>query len=268
VLAGKARLTAEAAASAALLQELKQSHAAAAASHTSGLPPIAQLPLRIDEDSSAPLWPPRVRVAWADGPVACAEAFEGFWRCARLTISRGEALWADKKKRPALRLYQEASAALRAQLPTEDCSLWSDMAAAVDAADAHITAEAPAKAAFALKRAIDSFSVNIVAEINALRVKGGLLPLDLDTTSPSMRSPTIGAGGGTARSKAAPVGRKGDGGADGPETSPLTPLVSARSPLGSPASSAVTGIASSGGGDLMASVRIAELEVEVEELKR
>lgn len=187
------------------------------------------------------IWPARPRVSWADGPAACADAFEAFLRASRQTLSRGEALWADRKKRAALRLYENAGRALRAQLPEEDCALWEAIFGAVAAADEHTAAEAPAKAAFALRRALEDFSTRVVPEIRALRAKAGLSPRGdlLDAVHTPAHA--------SAR-QARAVGSKDE----------LLPRGAA----------AGGGGAADSSGNIMASLRIAELEIEVEDLRK
>ena len=260
LLADKARLTAEAATASALSQQWQQRHeqllessntAAATAAAAAALSAATAAPALDDDELLDSIWPTRPRLTWADGPAACATAFESFWRASRVTISRGEALWADKKKRAALRLYKEAVSALCVQLPEDNCTLLTALFASAAEAETHLAAEAPAKAAFTLKRALDEFVVGVVAVANAQRAEAGLPPLDNDTSTSSPSPAVLSSPASSSARQAAISSRRDLASSTGAgRVRPPADGVEVR------------------GGDFMSSLRIAELEVEVEDLRR
>ena len=286
LLADKARLAAEAAAATALSHEWQHQHeqiresssaamaeavaaataaavAAAAATTTPasarGTPAAATAAPAEDDDAVADaLWLPRQRVAWSDGPAACAEAFEGLLRAARHTLVRGETLWATKKKRAALRLYQTAVGSLVSSLPREDCSLWTALSAAAAAAEEFSAANAPAKVALTLKRSIDEFIAALGPEINALRAKAGLQALDLVVDAVPASSQRSLAGSAAV-----------SGAASGRESKSEAPRSGGVSALHAPVGPTVSVLSAAAAGDAMSQqLRVAELEMEVEDLRR
>jgi len=84
------------------------------------------------------------------------------------SVKLGEAMWVEKKKRQALKLYEQEAADIVAALPPES-GLRESLAAAVAAGAERIAEAQPAKAAFVLKQAIEQFIADVPSEAERIK---------------------------------------------------------------------------------------------------
>jgi hypothetical protein len=96
-----------------------------------------------------------------------AGALRASLQAAEAAIVAGEALWVEKKKRQALKLYETEAGRIGQALLPEGHALAAGMRAAVAAAAAHMEENQPAKAALVLKQSIDGLIAALPEELEA-----------------------------------------------------------------------------------------------------